>query len=66
MIYFIGLYIYLCLLVAFLGRRSRNGFRKSFALAFLITPVLAAVFIFFFSPARLSMLPKNARERLML
>ena len=65
MIYFIGLYVYLCLLVAFVGRRSRMGFRKSFGLSLLITPVLAAVFIFFFSPARLSMLPQNARERLM-
>lgn len=62
--YTIALYAYLCLVVAILGRRSRLGFFRSFALSLFITPALAAIFIFLFSPARLTMLPRTVRERL--
>ena len=65
MLYLIALYAYLCLVVAILGRRARLGFFRSFALSLIITPILAAIYIFFFSPARLAALPRAARERLM-
>jgi uncharacterized membrane protein len=65
MLYLIVLYVYLCLVVAIPGRRSRLGFFRSFALSLVITPVLAAIYIFLFSPARLASLPRSARERLM-
>lgn len=63
--YLIGFYTYLCLIVAILGRRSRLGFFRSLVLALAVTPVLAVIFIFLFSPARIHMLPRAARKRLL-
>lgn len=61
----IAVYVYASLVVAILGRRSRLGFWRSLALSLLVTPLLAAIAIFLFSPARFNKLPESARKRLL-
>ena len=46
---FIG-YIGLCLLVGILGRQTRIGYWGTVLVSVLITPFLAFLFLFFFTP----------------
>lgn len=43
------IYVVLCLLVAFLGRRSKLGALRTMLLAFLLTPLVAFVYLLLFA-----------------
>jgi antibiotic biosynthesis monooxygenase (ABM) superfamily enzyme len=59
----IALYFFFCLIAAFLGRKTELGFFKSFTLSLVITPLVSVLIIFFFFPAKISVIPKKYRER---
>lgn len=46
------IYLLLCGVTAFMGRRRRIGFWGFFFLSILVTPLLTALFIFAAAPAR--------------
>ena len=48
---FIVVYLILCGISAFLGRKRRIGFWGFFFLSILITPIITALFIFAAAPA---------------
>ena len=49
---FILIYLVLCALAGFFGRRRRIGFWGFFFLSILATPVVSAIFIFAAAPVR--------------
>jgi hypothetical protein len=57
----IGLYFFICLIVAFLGRKTKLGFIKSFTLATMTTPIVAMTILFIFYPVKLTAIPKKYR-----
>lgn len=58
---FVVLYIVLCTVVGFLGRRRRIGFWGFVFLSVLLTPLITGLFIFFAAPVkRRRVVPKRA------
>jgi hypothetical protein len=55
-------YVLLCLVVGFLGRRRRIGFWGFVFLSVMLTPLVTSLFIFFAAPAarRRRVAPKRA------
>jgi hypothetical protein len=43
------IYAILCLVVGYLGRRTRLGFLRSFLLSFLLTPMVIFVYLLLFA-----------------
>ena len=55
---FLG-YVALCLLVGTLGRRTRIGYWGTVVISIVITPFLAFLFLFFFSPREIRGAPPD-------
>ena len=45
-------YVVLCMVVGFFGRRRRIGFWGFFFLSILVTPIISSLFIFVAAPVR--------------
>jgi hypothetical protein len=43
------IYVVLCLLVAFIGRRSRLGWLRTLVVSFLLTPLVAFIYVLLFA-----------------
>ncbi|WP_202758402.1 hypothetical protein [Delftia acidovorans] len=43
------IYLILCLIVSFIGRRTRLGWMRTLVLAFMLTPLVAFIYLLLFA-----------------
>jgi hypothetical protein len=57
--FLIPIYLYLAILVAFLGRKTKLKFFKSLILSLILTPPIALIVIILFFPAKINLKTKK-------
>jgi hypothetical protein len=60
--FIIPIYLYLAILVAFLGRKTKLKFFKSLVLSLIITPLLSLIILILFYPAKVKSTTKNIKN----
>jgi hypothetical protein len=60
--FIIPIYLYLAIVVGFLGRKTKLKFFKSLVLSLIITPLLSLIILILFYPAKVKSTSKNIKN----
>jgi hypothetical protein len=60
--FIIPIYLYLAIIVAFLGRKTKLKFFRSLVLSLFLTPPITLIILILFFPARIDLSSKKIRK----